>query len=95
MSGLIDGKLVTSPDLIVSEGKVKRNLDEQLTLEFNSLVKKYLDKGYKDVESLGTGLNKEELEKILPKVRTDNNGNLKPMLCKVLDLDNKKLTEKY
>ena len=87
-------KQVVSPDLTVDHGKVKRSLDEQVTLEFNSLVKKYLDKGYKDIKDFGVGLDLEKLEEILPKSKSDANNIPKPMLCKVLDLSNKKLTEK-
>jgi hypothetical protein len=36
----------------------------------------------------------EEAEKALGDTKTDANGALKPMLCKLLDKDNKKLTEK-
>ena len=94
-SGLIDGKKVISPDLKVTSGKVKRTLDEQITLEFNSLVKKYLDKGYKDIRDFDiTELTVEKAEEVLPKIKTDQNGNLKPMLCKVLDKTDKKLTDK-
>ena len=48
-SGLLTGKKTIAPDIEILKGKVKRTLDEQCELEFNSNFKKYLDKGYKDV----------------------------------------------
>lgn len=94
-SGLVSGKKVDAPDLEISKGKVKRTLDEQCELEFNSLVKKYLDKGYKDIKDLGlTELTEEAAEEALPNDKTDQNGAKKVMLCKVLDKNNKKLTDK-
>ena len=88
-SGLLDGKKVQAPDLEISKGKVKRTLDEQVELEFNSNFKKYLDKGYKDVSDYTID---SENNKVL--FYTDANGVMKPMLCKLLDKDNKKLTDK-
>ena len=94
-SGLIGGKKLTSPNLEITSGKVKRTIDEQCELEFNSAIKKYLDKGYKDITELGiTELTVEQVDKVLPKIKTDQNGNLKPMLCKILDKTNGKLTNK-
>lgn len=94
-SGLVSGKKVEAPDLEITKGKVKRTLDEQCELEFNSLVKKYLDKGYKDIKELGlTELTEESAEEALPTEKTDQNGAKKVMLCKVLDKTNKKLTDK-
>ena len=94
-SGLIGGKKLTSPNLEITTGKVKRTIDEQCELEFNSAIKKYLDKGYKDITELGiTELTVEQVDKVLPKIKTDQNGNLKPMLCKILDKTNEKLTNK-
>lgn len=66
-----------------------------MSLEFNSNVKKYLDKGYKDVEELNISkLTLEAAEEALPIEKVDQNGAKKVMLCKLLDKDNKKLTEK-
>lgn len=94
-SGLLDGKKVIAPNIEISAGKVKRTIDEQCELEFNSNFKKYLDKGYKDIEELNiTELTKETAENALPSEKTDQNNAKKVMLCKVLDKTNKKLTEK-
>ena len=64
-------------------------------MEFNSNFKKYLDKGYKDVSDyIVDDLTSEKCAEILGDTKTDANGVMKPMLCKLLDKDNKKLTEK-
>lgn len=94
-SGLLTGKKTVAPDIEILKGKVKRTIDEQLTLEFNSNFKKYLDKGYKDVSDLKFNeLTEDKCKEILGDTKTDANGALKPMLCKLLDKSNKKLTDK-
>lgn len=94
-SGLFGGKFIEQPTLEITKGKVKRTTEEQAELEYNSIIKKYLDKGYKKVESLGiTELTEETIEQYLPLKNTDQKGMKKPMLCKVLDKNNKTLTEK-
>jgi len=94
-SGLFGGKFIEQPTLEITKGKVKRTIEEQAELEYNSIIKKYLDKGYKKVESLGiTELTEETIEQYLPLKNTDQKGMKKPMLCKVLDKNNKTLTEK-
>ena len=94
-SGLLTGKKVVAPDIEILKGKVKRTIDEQCELEFNSNFKKYLDKGYKDVsDSKLSELTDAKCNEILGTTKTDANGALKPMLCKVLDKTNKKLTDK-
>ena len=95
-SGLLNGKKVVAPDLEILKGKVKRTIEEQCELEFNSNFKKYLDKGYKDVSDLKISeLTDDKCKEILGETKTDANGVLKPLLCKVLDKTNKKLTDKY
>lgn len=94
-SGLLTGKKVVAPDIEILKGKVKRTIEEQCELEFNSNFKKYLDKGYKDVSDLKLSeLTDDKCNEILGTTKTDANGALKPMLCKVLDKTNKKLTDK-
>jgi hypothetical protein len=86
---------VIAPVLEITKGKVKRTIEQQVELEFNSNYKKYLDKGYKDVEELGiTELTVDNALEALGDTKTDQNGVLKPMLCKLLDKTNKKLTDK-
>ena len=94
-SGLLSGKKTVAPDIEILKGKVKRTLDEQCELEFNSKFKEYLDKGYKDVSELKFDeLTSDKCSEILGATKTDANGALKPLLCKVLDKENKKLTDK-
>lgn len=94
-SGLLNGKLIVQPEIVITKGKVKRTLEEQATLEYNSIIKKQLDKGYKRISDLGySDISEFDPDKVLPKNRTDTNNIGKPMLCKVLDINNKNLTEK-
>ena len=94
-SGLLDGKKVIAPDIEITKGKVKRTIEEQVSLEFNSNYKKYLDKGYKDTKDLEIeNLTVESADKVLEGTRTNQIGVPKPMLCKLLDKDNKKLTDR-
>lgn len=81
---------MTSGPTIIVKPKVKRNHEEQCELEFNSHVKKYLDKGYKTIQSLGHETLETFTEKDLPKVNTNQSGVKKPMLCKVYDPDDSK-----
>ena len=48
-SGLLGGKMVVAPIIEITKGKAKRTLDEQAMLQYNSELKKYLDKGYKNI----------------------------------------------
>lgn len=90
-SGLVDGKQITQPDIVITAGKVKRTVKEQAELQYNSLIQHQLDKGYKNTKDLKiSNVSSEELTKIMPKVNTDQNGIGKPMLCKVYDFDDKK-----
>lgn len=69
-SGLVGGATVPQPSLVITKGKASRTLQQQVDLEFNSLISKARDKGYKD--------SPEELSS----VKTDANGNRKPQLAK-------------
>ena len=51
--GQVQGKNTLSPEIIVDKTKQKRNWREQYTLQFNSEVKKFLDKGYIEVKEFG------------------------------------------
>lgn len=94
-SGCLGGKLVTAPTIVIDHGKVRRSIHEQNSLQYNSELKKYLDKGYKNIKDLGiTDLTIDSAKEALGDVKTDQNGSMKPMLCKVLDKSNKKQTEK-
>lgn len=94
-SGLFDGKRTQQPNIVITAGKVKRTVFEQAILQYNSELKKYLDKGYKKVSDLGINeLNEENIQKFLPAQNTDQKNVKKVMLCKVLDKTNKKLIDK-
>ena len=85
-TGLLHGKLTQQPEKIISEGKAKRTPYEQGVQEYRSLIKKYLDKGYKDVKvetkKKLEELTEEDINTFLPNTKTDANGVLKPMLAK-------------
>jgi hypothetical protein len=58
---------------------VKRTLEEQVELEFNSNFKKYLDKGYKDVSEIKFDeLTSECCYEMLGDTKTDQNGGIAP-----------------
>lgn len=91
-SGLLYGKLTEQPTIQITKGKVKRTLNEQCKLEFNSHVKKYLDKGYKTIQSLGhKTLDTFNPDVDLPAQNTNQQGIVKPQLCKVYDSNDKKM----
>lgn len=79
------GKKTVQPVIIVDSGKgigkARTTVTEQAEIEFNSHVRKYLDKGYKELQYPINEYTKEQLEAILPDEVTDSNGNLKPMLA--------------
>lgn len=67
----------------ITKGKVKRTVEQQRDLEFNSMLKKYLDKGYKKLDELELPDNYTENDIIkLIGSATDAKGAPKPMLCK-------------
>ena len=78
-SGLIDGKQVVAPIVEIKQGKAKRTVTEQAELQYNSELKKYLDKGYKNIKLLGiNNLTLQNAEEALPEDNTDQSGMLKP-----------------
>lgn len=94
-SGLYKGKMIVSPNIEIAKGKAKRTITEQATLEYNSNVKSYLDKGYKNIKDFGfDNIDQFNPDKVYPKSNTDTKGVGKPMLCKILDKSNKKLTDR-
>ncbi len=60
--GQVRGKTTLSPQIIVDRTKQKRNWQEQYTLQFNSEVKKYLDKGIEDPNIIRREQNRVEEE---------------------------------
>lgn len=80
--GQVRGKNTLSPAIVVDRTKQKRNWKEQYTLQFNSEVKKFLDKGYKEVEKHPNEYTTDELDEIFGEVKTNQYGIIKPMLAK-------------
>ena len=83
-SGLLGGKQVKRPMVTIDRGKVKRSIKEQAELEYDSLIKSYLDKGYKTSEQLNINdiNNIKEVNEKVPMENLDQNGAKKPMLAK-------------
>lgn len=90
-SGLVEGKLTEQPELVIDKGKVKRTVKEQAELQYNSLIKKQLDKGYINSNTINGFVEKQDvLAKIMPLIVTNQNGIGKPMLCSVFDTTDEK-----
>ena len=93
--GQVKGKTTLSPAIVVDRTKQKRNWKEQYTLQFNSEVKKFLDKGYKEVEKHPNDYTEDELNEIFGDVKTNQYGVIKPQLAKQADkVTNTKIFDK-
>lgn len=93
--GQVYGKTTLSPTIVVDKTKQKRNWQEQYTLQFNSEVKKFLDKGYKEVEKHPNDYTEAELNELYGSVTTNQYGIIKPMLAKQESkLTNRKILDK-
>lgn len=93
--GQVQGKNTLSPAIVVDKTKQKRNWKEQYTLQFNSEVKKFLDKGYVEVEKHPNEYSEEELNDIFGDVKTNQFGVVKPMLAKQYEkVTNQKIFDK-
>lgn len=93
--GQVQGKTTLSPLIVVDRTKQKRNWQEQYTLQFNSEVKKFLDKGYKEVDKHPNEYTEEELHELYGSVATNQYGIIKPMLAKQESkLTNRKILDK-
>jgi len=88
------GKRIEQPDIVVTEGKVKRDTEAQCILQFNALVRGYEDKGYKHVDRDPDTYTLKQLEEILPEYNTDANGFRKHMLAKQADKVKKSTIDK-
>ena len=77
-TGQFLGKMTKQPDILIEKGKAKRSVLQQAELEYNSLIKKALDKGYKKLSDLTKTTNdvitEEELNRIVPTIKTDASG---------------------
>lgn len=85
-TGQLDGKHTEQPTLFIEKGKAKRSVLEQALLQYNSIVSKYKDKGYKELSDFTNKsfeeLSIDEISSFIPVLKTDTNGNLKHMLAK-------------
>ena len=77
-TGQYQGKMTDQPELIIERGKAKRSVLEQAELQYNSIVSKYQDKGYKRLDSLTNKkfneLSAEEMNALVPTIKSDSNG---------------------
>ena len=89
VTGQLGGKQTIQPIITVSQGKAKRTPIQQAELEYNSHMKKYLDKGYKKLSEFTNKSFSEctepELLEFLGSHKTDANGIIKPMLAQQSD----------
>ena len=93
--GQVGGKTTLSPKIIVDRTKQKRTWKEQYILQFNSETKKFLDKGYVEVEKHPNEYTLDELQLIFGDVKTNQYGVIKPQLAKQADkVTNPKIFEK-
>lgn len=79
--GQLNGKVTLSPPIIVNKTKQRRTWKEQYTLQFNSEVKKILDKGYIRVKKHPNEYSVQELDELFGNVKM-RGGTVKPMLAK-------------
>lgn len=82
ITGQLGGKQTQQPDILVERGKAGRTVTEQTVLQFNSHLKKYLDKGYKEWEDI---LDEAKIKEALGDIKTGQDGMIKPMLAKQAD----------
>lgn len=85
-TGQFQGKFTDQPEIKIEKGKAKRSVLQQAELEYNSLIKKTCDKGYKKLSTLTKtkfeDITLEEINQIVPSLKTDSNGVVKPQLAK-------------
>lgn len=90
--GQVNGKTTLSPKIIVNKTKQNRTWKEQYMLQFNSETKKFLDKGYIEVEKHPNDYSNEELNSLFGSTKKNRYGIIKPMLAKQFDkVTNKKI----
>lgn len=93
-TGILGGKITQQPIIEIHRGKAQRTVTEQSVLQYNSELKKYLDKGYKKIKDLGINeLTVEAADNALPTDNTDQSGMIKPMLAKKYQDASPKLLE--
>lgn len=93
--GVVRGKNILSPTIVVDRPKQNRTWKEQYTLQFNSEVKKFIDKGYKEVDKHPNEIPEEKLSEIFGEVKMRLGSTVKPMLAKKeSDIKNRKIFDK-
>ena len=79
------GKITPQPVITITSGKVKRTPIQQAELEYKSILKKYMDKGYTKIEDLTDtpfeDLSDSEIDELVNTDKEDQNGVPKPMLA--------------
>ena len=80
--GQIGGKVTESPKTQIEKGKAGRTHREQATLQFNSFVKGYKDKGYIEVPKDPNTYTEEQCNELFGEVKTNQYGVIKPQLAK-------------
>lgn len=94
-TGCFGGKLTEQPELLITKGKVNRTILEQVKLEFNSIIKKYKDKAYIELDNPVETYSEQELNELFGEVKTDQQGIIKPQLAKQADkIKNRKIFDK-
>lgn len=82
-TSIMGGKITEQPIIEIKRGLAGRSVVQQAELQYKSNVKKYLDKGYKNIKDLGyNSLNEFNPDEVLDKNQTDANGFKKHMLAK-------------
>jgi hypothetical protein len=80
-TGQYKGKMTEQPTLLIEKGKAKRSVIQQSELEFNSIVNKYMDKGYKKLSALTSqkfdDLSASEMEALVSTLKTDQSGEIR------------------
>lgn len=86
ITGQYQGKMTHQPLLIIEKGKARRSVIQQAELEFNSIINKYKNRGYKELSTLSNKklneIDPDDLNKLVSSIKSDANGNKKPMLAK-------------
>lgn len=94
-TGMFGGKLIEHPQILIERGKVNRTVTEQACLQFNSKLKEYKDKGYKEIPQDPDTYSEDQLREIVGVEITNQAGVVKPMLAKQADkVTNPKIYEK-
>lgn len=99
ITGQFGGKETDQPVILIDKGKVKRTVADQAALQFNALLKNYLDKGYVKLSGLTTekydNLTEDKIINLLGgNFVSDQAGVPKPMLAKLADQCSSDIWEK-